>query len=230
MRYLLFTISLTLSTVTCLAQSEELFNVSAGLTYNYRVFLPADNFTEELPAIHYHFGIAYVQPLSERIGFSGGLGYRTLGTKTKPNELRWGIQHDGTGGFDPTQSVVDLTQELQFFSQHRFLQAPIGLRIQAKNNQHRYWQFGLNNMIYLQTRSKLKTDDAFTNTAVERISFIRNFHTALQLEMGWLWPLGESPLRISLAPSFQFHLTPLNLDGSSKEYPFNGGLTVGLWW
>jgi hypothetical protein len=211
------------------AQSNGQFGVCGGASYNYRLMLPDGGLVKDLPAFNYHFGLAYLQPISKNISLLGGIGFRTTGTNSeKKTDLRWGselpVEFGGTGMIDPS-----LPREVQFFRQHRFLEVPVSLRFYAKTNQIWYGQIGLNNMAYLNSRTRTKTDLS-TQTSVSRNNSIRNIHTALQLEMGWQWPLGNSPFMLSLAPNLQFHLSPLNKEGSSKEHPYSGGLAIGFWW
>jgi hypothetical protein len=224
MRFLLSAGLLLFFTSLIFAQSNGKFGLSVGATYNYRTVSPDRDILKELPAVHYHLGIAYLQPLGKNIGLLGGLGFRTIGYNSEKTELRWGIEFGGPDIVDPS-----LPQELQFFNQHRFLEVPIGLRFQVVNRAHLYWQIGINNLVYLNTRTRTETNLS-TSTEVNRNDFIRNAHTVLQLEMGWQWPMGDSPFLLSLAPSLQFHLTALNKEEDSKEYPYSGGLSVGFWW
>ncbi|MEL7221804.1 MAG: hypothetical protein AAGJ93_10825, partial [Bacteroidota bacterium] len=124
----------------CLAQKNGQFGLRGGGTYNAALYLPENAFFGIEPALHYHAGIHYSQPLSSEINMVAGVGFRTLGYNSeKKVGLLWESEIPvelGGGGMPNDPSLPD---EIQFFWQHRFIAVPIALRFQPTKYKYLYW-------------------------------------------------------------------------------------------
>lgn len=69
-------------------------------------------------------GIFASRELSRRLVITGGFNFANTGHKTGPDVLRWGLQHDGQGGFDPN---TDPQENITFIHNYYHLEAPVKL-------------------------------------------------------------------------------------------------------
>lgn len=69
-------------------------------------------------------GIFASRELSRRLAVTGGVNFSNTGHKTGPNALRWGLQHDGQGGFNPD---ADPQEDITFIYNYYHLEAPVKL-------------------------------------------------------------------------------------------------------
>jgi hypothetical protein len=79
--------------------------------------------------LSYDFGLGIAFPSkSARIEWLAGLRVVAYGTKSSLSDLKWGTQHNGTGGHDPNLPPGEDISRFEQKTSHFYLDAPVGLR------------------------------------------------------------------------------------------------------
>jgi hypothetical protein len=189
-------------------------------------------------ALGYQFGLAALVPLKpEKLYFQTGIQFSNYTQKFGGNDLRWGSQHDGMGGFDETiesgeASIVD--GRLNDF----FLDIPIGISYYFNQGKWRFFaQPSVDLTYFLTRRSTLKIGfDDPTIESVESVSSgginsFRSMNLNGSLGLGLERSLTEN-LSIFLQPTAIIHLFSTAKDSvtGSRLYAFSGriGMTFRL--
>ena len=224
MRYVFILILTTLS-CTCSAQRAFL-DLSAGAHYSFRTLTlpdqpgrlhPTDS--EEQGEIAGLAGVHYSRRLGERYGLRTGLRLTVLGYRTKVSGLRWGEQHDGSGGFDPT---LDPSDPLATDGFTRRTDRTFGSRTWGP-----YLEAGLLPGAYLTTRTRV--DDG---TQVDVYYFdeaqdaVRRFQLSAALSLGVARPLSER-YDVFVQVNGRYQITAL-AKGPIKERLYAVGLELGV--
>lgn len=100
----------------------ELYGTT-GKTFFTNDLIPEDN------RIAFGGGIAFSGAFkNDKIHWVTGFQLSTIREKYENKNLRWGIQHDGTGGFGSANIDPALPNALEFKEAMNFIEAPIGIR------------------------------------------------------------------------------------------------------
>lgn len=132
-------------------------------------------FEELTPRVSKHGGVQIGYQLGKNFRLQSGMAYTEIGSRFQfdGNDLRWGTQHNGQGGFDPDIVVPDIGT---FTSKtiHRFVEVPLRLTYLSPGEQTRiYISGGVAPRFHIQSISKLRhefPDDGGVERRSEPIS------------------------------------------------------------
>ncbi len=123
-----------------------------------------DDFLDTDARFSHTAGLHLSYPLSSHLRLSFGIAYANLGDQLVRRDLMWGNQHNGNGGFDPSQDTeIDLTTIRAF----EFAETPIRLTYRSKPGKRLsfYGTAGLAPRFLLRARDIYVIDYADGSTA-----------------------------------------------------------------
>ena len=179
---------------------------------------------EETPITYWQLAGNYNHQIAPRLYLRTGMRLAITGHRHDRNDLRWGSEHDGNGGF-----IFDPSLPHNFRSRYRnwFAELPVALRYQGGTRKLTpYVELGLAPAYYLHTRQRT-TDDIGSDPLVERFRepSTRNVHLIGSAAVGVNYTLNRRA-QLFAQPSFRYHLTGL-AEGLFPEHPYAGFLEVG---
>ncbi|MEO1263133.1 MAG: outer membrane beta-barrel protein [Bacteroidota bacterium] len=74
------------------------------------------------------FGVGYNYGINEKLQLTAGLRFADYVNEYSNDDLRWGTQHDGQGGFDSTIVDGEGISGLTFKHHYYFLEMPLGIK------------------------------------------------------------------------------------------------------
>ena len=188
------------------------------------------------PAIGYQFGVATLIPLKpEKLYIQTSIQFSNYAEKFGGDDLRWGAQHDGMGGFDETLQSGDasiLDGQVNNF----FLDIPIGVRYYFNQGKWRFFtQPSVDLSYYLTRRTSIKfTLSDLETEVIESISSsglndFRTINLAGSLGFGVERNISEK-LSIFFQPTATMHLfsTAKNSVTDSKLYAISGRMGINI--
>lgn len=115
-------------------------------------------FEELTPRLSKHGGVQIAYQFGKNFRLQSGMAYTEIGSRFQfdGNDLRWGTQHNGQGGFNPDVVVPDIGT---FTSKtiHRFVEVPLRLTYLSPGEQTRiYISGGVAPRFHIQSISKLR--------------------------------------------------------------------------
>lgn len=216
--------------------SQSKLEFSGSLDYSYRNFgnsgIVQSVRSEEIPKLNFHFDVNYNQQLKEKIWLKIGLGFASMGYKTKNKEILGG-GHDGQGGFDPFFPTGEFFQTKDSY---HFLEIPIALRYEFSQKKLKpFVEVGLTTKYYLQSIISFFNNGDRVDSTKEREKEINQIQIAPTLSFGFSYEINEK-WEFVVQPNFTYHLTQtyketvdLSLsNGLVKEHQWSGGLAVGM--
>jgi hypothetical protein len=176
----------------------------------------------EVPKLNWRAGFNFNQRLSEKWFLKTGLRFASVGYRSAKKELRFGDQHDGSGGFDETSTRIQ-----QLTIDYFFLEVPIMIRYEWKQEKWSpFFEGGISSSYYLVTRLTTSIDDDDTtrldnqSDAAIPIYFVANASLGMNYNISEQWQaFGQS--------IFRFHLNPISNE-VIKEYLYSLGLEMGI--
>lgn len=217
------------------AQSNSKIELLGSLDYSYRHHANSGIVqsvrSSEIPKFNFHFNINYNQQLRKKLWLKIGLGFASMGYKTKNKEIIGRV--DEQGNYDPYFSSGEF---LQTKYNYHFLEIPIALRYEFLQNKIKpFVEIGLTSKYYLQSTTKFfKNGDRVgsaknRNEGINQIQFAPTFGFGLSYEVNEKWELVAQP-------NFTYHLSQINKEsadlslsnGLVKEHLWSAGLGVGL--
>ena len=139
MKNILSTLILLLFASIVYAQHNSSIDLIGSIEYSYRTFTYSgseeflinsveERNAEEEGKSNWRFGFNYNKKLTDNLFLKTGLRLASVGYNGGYNDgLRWGTDHDGMGGFDPSLNP-DLPRSVQFIYNFIFLEVPIVAR------------------------------------------------------------------------------------------------------
>ncbi len=117
---------------------------------------------EEQPRFSYSVALHAARELHPRWALFTGFGYANTGDRSESDQFRWGAQHDGMGGFDPTAPSNAPFSQATFISVFEYLEWPVGLRyFPVKGEKIRvFLTAGAATRLFLSQSNVRKTDSA----------------------------------------------------------------------
>lgn len=110
------------------AQQKIAFEFSAAP--NYTFYTKPINSSDA--SLAYDFGIGLSSKLkNEDLALVGGLRFASFSNASSSGELRWGIQTDGMGGFDPSIPSQEAITAADIKTNYFFVEMPLGIRLQT---------------------------------------------------------------------------------------------------
>ncbi len=108
-----------------IAQKNASIEVISGLNFtNY-----SSKISNTKGRLNYDFGLAMTLPMKnpKRAWFIG-LRFMSYGDKYENNDLRWGTQHNGNGGFDPNLPSLESVNGVKLKHSYYYFEIPVGIR------------------------------------------------------------------------------------------------------
>ncbi len=209
-----------------LLTAQRRIGFSAGPTYSYRSLNPESGAAEriadlraenESPAVGYQAEVYYRHPVGDRISLGLGVRYdhRPYNLSDKDEELRWGSQHDGDGGFDPSLPPGEQTDNFRLTTYSNFVGLPL------------FMNYTLTRDGAVQPFIRLSAIPAYHLTTTHGPSEVQNrIHLFARLTGGLLVPLSES---LNLTTQFGLERDFVNVYGGSVNEKLQGlSLQIGL--
>ena len=239
MKNILTTLLLLVFTTLIYAQHKSSIDLVGSMEYSNRTYsysgndelfirLVEDRNAEETGKSNWRFGFNYNKRLTDNMFLKTGLRLASVGYKGEKNEnLRWGADHDGNGGFDPSQNP-DLPRSIQFIYNFIFLEVPVIARWEFGNEKWApFIETGLSPHIYLSNRDLQVTDisnDVFWFR--NRIDDFNTVHLVASLSFGVNYHLTDK-LQLFAQPVARYHITKKG-KGDVNERLWNVGLEIGV--
>lgn len=114
-----------------LATSQNSWSIGIDYYPNYsedkseRLMLVSE---KESPKFSNSIGFSLSRQLGQRWLLASGLGYANMGRRYTSNELRWGTQHNGNGGFDPTLPPGEDIEGIVIEYNYDYIELPLKLQ------------------------------------------------------------------------------------------------------
>lgn len=194
------------------------------------------NYTNKLVnddgAISYNFGVGYNFLTEKEWNWTIGLRFADFATKYSNNNLRWGTQHNGQGGSDPTLPSGEGITGITFKNHYYFLEMPIGIKYRLLNKKIKLFvEPTVNPTIFLTHRNdiakKYEENPDELEISSDGYSSIRKFNFFGEIGMGVEAPLGER-LALLIRPSARVQLFSAAKDSVSKSKFYSMGVKLGV--
>lgn len=214
------------------SQTQKFMELYATPNYSYRT----NSITSDQGRVGYNFGLALSGPLkTDRLHWIAGLQFSTFGSKNKSDGLRWGTQHNGEGGFDPSLPGESVTR-VSFRNAYFYFEMPLGVRYFLTQGKVKFFvQPTANPALFLTQRTDAeysysdRPDEQNTTTGNSGNFRTLNLHAALGA--GIEFPLSDK-LSLQFMPQagIQAFSAAKNSTTGSRLYSvgFRAGLKFGL--
>ncbi|MEO0339167.1 MAG: hypothetical protein AAF242_08120 [Bacteroidota bacterium] len=234
MRYLLLICCLIPFGAHC--QFERSIDLVAGIGKSFRFLstmsdephlLNIIEFREEREqaSINWQLGFNYNHRLNQHVIFKVGIRLASLGHKDESrNELRWGTDHDGSGGVVPSPEIVDVELRVAYW----FVEVPIVGRWEIGNKKLiPFVEFGALPSIFTTFRSTSIIDgESNTDYGKRENGNFNLLHLAGFASVGLNYQFQEK-MQFFVQPNVRYHFT--NISGSPiKDKLYSYGLELGL--
>jgi len=163
------------------------------------------------PGLSHTAGMTISYPLGAHWSISSGLAYANINQKHELDveELRWGIQHDGNGGFDPGIPSGEDIIAFSFQHTYHFVEVPLRLTYISNGNRLRFYaSAGLAPRFFITDRSKstVERDNGNTeeNTYSDEIYKYNRIQLGLLTACGIELDLGQKAMLFA-GPRLQIH-------------------------
>ena len=206
------------------SQSNSAVSVLVGGDYSSRVFYGNDLLEEQIGdsrKTNYRFGFNYEYKLTERTWLKTGARYARVGfVDFTYEDLRWGTQHNGQGGFDTTTTRVDFRRTVDY----SFIEIPAVIRFEFLEGKWQpFFEIGIGNNFYLKTI--LKTTGLFEETSKTKEKDVNKYQLSGVVSAGINYVLSEK-YKLFLQPTYRHFITQVN-DSFSEIHLINFGIEIG---
>lgn len=189
---ILFALSLSLSGT---AQSRFSFGVELFPHASWEL----DPVIEEYgPRFSKHAGLQAGYQLGQNFRLQSGLAYTEVGDRFQldGNDLRWGNQHNGQGGFDPGIPAPNNIGKVTYQTISRFIEAPLRLTYLSSGAQTRvYLSGGIAARVHIQSVGKMRHElpddggverrtEPIPNTDIDRLQFSLLGSAGVEMDLG----------------------------------------------
>ncbi len=173
-------------------------------------------------------GLSVTRKLNDRWWISSGLNYANVGSKVGPRALRWGTQHNGQGGFDPTLPG----EEIEYFYNYNHLELPVKAGyIIIKQPVSLYVEGGilLRNYTAATYRSEwTKGDGTVENRRESSRSDFQKLTVGYHLGIGLQWPVFQH-FNLFSEPRMQYSSVISKPNGGKYQVDYvSAGLALGV--
>ena len=174
-------------------------------------------------------GLYVEKGLTKRLSIQTGFNYANMGTAYEfPNDLRWGSQHDGNGGFDPKLESGESIGDVKTVNTLHFIEIPLKIRYVVVDKTYQlYFSQALLGRFFIDEYQKTtidgETDKEKLDTQIESPS------TAWQSGFGCSFPLSGN-MSMFLEPRFQLNtFSPIATNDNPIKVRFGSiGLAMGI--
>lgn len=163
-------------------------------------------------AFSYSFGVGYNHALSEKLSLTAGLRFSDFVTKYSNDELRWGTQHDGSGGVDPGAPSGESITGITFKNHYYYFEVPLGVKYNLLNKNFRLFvEPTINPSLYLTHRNDIEKryGEGVSTTEIESntIPNIRKVNLFGELALGAEFNLTDK-VHLQIRPGARMQLLP----------------------
>ncbi|MRS60621.1 outer membrane beta-barrel protein [Larkinella terrae] len=172
----------------------------------------------EIPWWGYTASISLSVPVSKRIALESGVGYVSRGYQTRPQALDW----------PGTVSDLPLSSTTRFG--YHFLSIPGKATYTFGTGKLRgIVEAGFSMNVFIDQRVTIITRYAEreTESASRKEVGVSRFSLFALIGAGVCYPI-SSRINVTLAPVFQYGITPLRPGLAVREHLYSGGVTIGL--
>ncbi len=211
------------------SQNGKFMEFHATPNYSYRT----NSITSDQGRVGYNFGLALSGPLkSERLHWLAGMQFSTFGSKYNSGPLRWGTQHDGEGGFDPSIPSGTNVTEVKLRQIDFFLEIPLGVRYFLSQGKVKFFvQPSISPALFLTER----TDADYTyfdrpnqqNSTSGKNNGLRTLNLHAALGAGIEFPLSKK-LSLQLMPQGSIQALSAAKNSTKGSRLYSTGLRAGL--
>ena len=210
--------------------SQSKLEVLGSLDLTYRTFgnsgIVQSARSSEKGKLNTHFGINYYQKLKPKLWLKIGVGFASLGYKTKKTDLIFGNDITGQGIIDPLLQGID-NPVSQFIYNYHFLEIPFSLHYDFSEKKIKpFIEFGFVPMYYLQSVTTHKLGGELQSKNNRQNDSFNHFHLAAKIAFGFSYSFNEK-WELIVQPNFRYLLTKI-ADTPLKEYQWSGGLAIGM--
>lgn len=183
--------------------------------------------------ICYDFGMAMALPSKHsRKEWLLGLRFMTYGDKSESGGLRWGSQHNGQGGFDPSLPSLEDISKIEYKSSQYYMETPIAFRYYFFDGKIRLFaQASAGPSVYLTYRNarEIELNDGSSQASVQTgyDGNIRKLNAMAGLSLGMEMPV-SSKLSVSLNPQAQTQLFSIASNSTTGAKWYAYGIRAGL--
>lgn len=180
----------------------------------------------QIGKLNTHFGLNYFQKLKPNLWLKIGIGFASLGYKTKKTTLIFAGNPSVPGTIDPLLQGID-NPTSQFIYNYHFLEVPFSLHLDFSEKKLKpFVELGIAPMYYLQSITKHKLGDEVRSKRKEQENRINDFQFAAKIAFGFSYIFNEK-WEMVVQPNFRYHLNRID-DAPVKEHLWSTGLAIGM--
>ena len=208
-------------------QKGNSFEIYASPNFTYYT----KSLVNDKAVVTYNFGVGYNYKRSEKMDWTVGLRFADFSTKYSNDNLRWGTQHDGNGGFDPNLPGGPVTG-LTFKHHYYFLEMPIGIKYKLLENKvHVFIEPTINPAMFLTHRTDIEKryDQQPDRATISSGGYtsLRKFNFFGELGIGIGIPLSEK-LDLHIRPSARIQLLSAAEKSFTNARLYSFGVKLGV--
>jgi hypothetical protein len=226
---------LTLLSFTTFAVAQNSIKLGVDYFPNYSIHTNADPIVENSREgkVSFSLGITAAKNISDRLSIHTGLYYANVGTQNTVDDLRWGLQHDGQGGFNPDLDTGDDIDDITYRNSLQFVEIPLKARYVILD---KGWQLYVSQAIigryFINERQKVivNREDQHDTRYYTINSTYNSISPALQSAIGIAKPIGKQ-ISLYLEPRCQFNFMVMQneiLAIKKDVHFFSIGLGTGI--
>jgi hypothetical protein len=222
---------------TGFAQMNSSWDIIAGVDYSNR-FLYASHSSGlqgRLPdlnkyyqgKINWRLGANYNKKISGNTYFKSGMRLASVGYVYKTDDVQWGTEHNGMGGYEPDPDL----ESVRFSYDYWFIELPIAIRFFKPNGKFSpFLEVGISPSLYLASllTKKIDTPKEIVFRRENELVRINNLQLVGTFAFGANYNYSDK-LQFFAQPTFRLHLTQL-FRTPLKTYLYSAGLEMGFRW
>ena len=179
----------------------------------------------------YTAGTSVIVEKNKKLHWSFGLRFVDQAIKNGNDDLRWGSQHDGSGGFDPNAPIGSLTG-FEITNHYYFLQIPLGVKYYFLDGKVKLFiQPNLAPAFYLTNRNKItrKYNDRPDESNVEKNNDtdLRTVNFFGELGIGLEVPVSKT-VNILFRPTGNIQILSAIADSETGARMYAAGVHAGM--
>lgn len=200
---------------------------AAGFSGTSSTLSTSENNFTPTPVVRFGFGASFA--VGKRLFLRTGVQLSQYGDngRTSDNDLRWGTQHDGVGGFDPNAPSGEPGGSSDRFTRHHYIEGILALRYELKSRGklRPFVEGGMTIGAYTVTSFEGAEGD---ETGHGRINNFRSVSPTARLGFGLNYHLSDK-VGFYAMPVGQYHLRSLDQSsGSLNLRSWQATLEVGV--
>lgn len=213
----------------CLAQKDFAFGIDYFPNYSINTNASPVIKKSQEGKVSFSIGLTAIKNINERLSVHTGLYYANIGTRAETNGLRWGVQHDGQGGFNPDIDNGEDFDNITYIYSLQFVEIPLKIKYVLVNKKYQlYTSQAIIGRYFINERQKtvLEGEDNRTTRKSTLDTKFNSISPALQTAIGISIPINNH-VQCYLEPRCQLNFMVLHdeLLDTKKEVHF---LSIGL--